>query len=659
MVVLAAAGLASRAGKVETTSDPAVLLPDGAESVRALRAIERFPSGDETSLVVVAFRAGGLTADDRSRLAALRRKLGGTMSPPRYSGDGSGGVLISTIRDSGEDAVVAAAERARDAAATLDRGGLDVAVTGGAGFAADVEDVFGGIDGVLLIGAGSLVLILLILIYRSPVFWVIPFFTVLLAEGASRGCQFFLGEAGLSLTGQATGIASVLTFGAATDYALLLVARYREELVRQEDRHSAMRSALRSAGPAIVASALTVVLALLTLLLARVGGTRALGPLSATGVLLAMLLSLTVLPATLLIAGRRAFWPRIPRYGSTPPDPLRGVWGRLGHRVERRPRPVWVGGAAILLVLALGLTRLDLGLAQDEQFAGEPEAVAGQQLLARGGFPPAGPDALQVVVPDAERTGAVAAALRRVPAVAGVGRPERGEPGALLGVSLRADPYSVAALDAVPVVRRSVRGGGGAGTLVGGQVAEDHDTREAAERDNLVVVPAALAVVLLILVALLRAVVLPLLLIVTVIASFAAAFGAGVIVSDLVFGFAGVETTLPLIAFIFLVALGVDYNIFLVARAREETRQRPSGEGMLRALAATGAVITSAGIVLAGTFSILGLIPFVALIELGFIIAFGVLIDTLLVRSIIVPALVWDVGPRVWWPSRLGRIANG
>ena len=630
-----------------------MLLPEGAESVRALRAIERFPSGDVTSAVVVAFRRGGLTAADRGRLATLRRELGGATAPPRYSENGSAGVLISTFSDLGEEEIVAEAERIRRAATRLDRGGLDVAVTGGAGFAADVEGVFGGIDGILLIGAGSLVLILLILIYRSPIFWVIPFFTVLLAEGASRGSQYFLGEAGLALTGQATGIASVLTFGAATDYALLLVARYREELLRQEDRHRAMRSALRSAGPAIAASALTVILALLTLLLARVGGTKALGPLSAAGVLMAMLFSLTVLPATLLIAGRRAFWPRIPRYGATPPDPRRGLWGRLGERVQRRPRPVWLGGAAVLAILALGLTQLDLGLAQDEQFAGEPEAVAGQRLLVRGGFPPAGPDALQVVVPNPGRAGAVAAALRRLPSVAAVTRPERGEPGALLGVRLRADPFSAAALAAVPAVRRSAHARGGPGTLVGGQVAEDRDTREAAERDNRVVVPVALALVALILVLLLRALVLPLLLIVTVIASFAAAFGAGVIVSDLVFGFAGVETTLPLIAFIFLVALGVDYNIFLVARAREEALRHGSDEGMLRALAATGAVITSAGVVLAGTFSILGLIPFVALIQLGFIIAFGVLLDTLLVRSIIVPALVWDVGPRVWWPSRL------
>jgi RND superfamily putative drug exporter len=662
LVILVAGALASRAGKVETTGDPAVLLPEGAESVRALKDIERFRSGDVTSAVVVAYRDGGLRADDRERLDALKRELDaaelprtGPVAPARYSEDGAAGVVIAGLRDTGEDEVVDAVRRIRAAAAAAEGFGLEIAVTGGAGFAADVEGVFGGIDGVVLIGAGSLVLLLLILIYRSPIFWVIPFFTVMLAEGASRGWQYVLGELGLSLTGQATGIASVLTFGAATDYALLLVARYREELIVHEDRHVAMRAALQSAAPAIIASALTVAFALLTLLLADVGGTKALGPLSASGVLLAMLFSLTILPATLLIAGRRAFWPRIPRYGAAVPDPDDGLWGRLGERIRRRPRPVWLAGAAVLAVLALGLVQLDLGLAQDEQFAGKPEAIEGQELLARGGFPPVSPDALQVVVRDAARADAVTAALRRLPSVASVADPERGEPGALLGVRVRADPFGAEALAAVPEIRRSARRAGGPDTLVGGQLAEDLDTREAAERDNLVVVPVALAAVLLILIALLRALVLPVVLIVTVIASFAAAFGAGVVVSDVVFGFDGVETTLPLIAFIFLVALGVDYNIFLVARAREETARHGSDQGMLRALAATGAVITSAGIVLAGTFSILGLIPFVGLVELGFIIAFGVLLDTLLVRSVIVPAVVWDAGPRVWWPSALGR----
>ena len=652
MVLLVAGGLASQAGKVVLTSDPAVLLPDGAESVRALRAIERFPSGDVTPAVIVATRPGGLTDGDGESLRRLDTDLpgAGAPSPPRMSDDGAAAVVVVPFSGVADDRLVAAVERLRERLTALEQDGLETYVTGGAGFAADVSDVFGGINGTLLIGAATIVLILLVLIYRSPVFWLIPFFTVLLAEGASRGTQYLLGEAGFSITGQAAGTASVLVFGAATDYALLLVARYREELSRRQDTHEAMRVALRGAAPAIVASAMTVVLALLTLVLARVGSSEALGPLAASGVFLAMVFSLTLLPATLLIAGRRAFWPRIPRPGAEPPDPLAGRWGRLGTRIRRRPRPVWLGGTAALVVLALGLTQLELGLAEGEQFAGEVEAVEGAEVLARSGFAGGGAP-LQVVVPEAGRAGAVAEAVSGLDGVAGVGEPERGEPGARLDVSLAVDPYGERALALVPEVRRAAREAD-PGALVGGSLAEDYDTREAAERDNVVVMPAALAIVLLILFALLRAIVLPLLLIATVVLSFAAAFGVGVLASDLVFGFAAIETTLPLIAFVFLVALGVDYNIFLVARAREEASEHGTADGMHRALASTGAVITGAGVVLAGTFSILALIPFVALVQLGVIIALGVLLDTLLVRSVIVPAMVWDAGPRVWWPGR-------
>jgi putative drug exporter of the RND superfamily len=652
LAVLVAAALASQAGKVQYTSDPAVLLPEGAESVRALRAIERFPSGDVTPAVIVVSRRDGLTAADRERLGALHEQIGrerlpgaGRASPPEVSDDGTAAVLVVPFTGVEEEALVDAVATLRERTAALERAGLEAYVTGGAGFVADVSDVFGGIDGVLLGGAATIVLILLVLIYRSPVFWLIPFFTVLMAEGASRGTQYLLGEAGFSITGQAAGIASVLTFGAATDYALLLVARYREELHEREDTHEAMRHALQGAAPAILASGMTVVLALLTLLLARVGSSQALGPLAAAGVFGAMVLSLTLLPASLLAAGRRAFWPRVPRAGE--PQPAGGRWQRLGERTRRRPRPVWLGGTAVLVLLALGLTQLDLGLAESEQFAGDVEAVEGQEVLTRAGFPGGGA-ALQVVVPEAGRAAAVAEAIGAVDGVDRVGAPERGDPGALLAVSLALDPYGARALSMVPEVRRAA-----GGALVGGSLAEDYDTRQAAERDNLVVVPAALAVVLLILFALLRAVVLPLILIATVVLSFASALGVGVLASELIFGFAGLETTLPLIAFVFLVALGVDYNIFLVARARAEAEQHGTDDGMLRALAATGAVITSAGIVLAGTFSILTLIPFVALVQLGVIIAFGVLLDTLLVRSVIVPALVWDAGRRVWWPARL------
>lgn len=656
LFTLLAGGLASQAGNSEMASGPTVRLPAGSESRAALDAVDQFPTSDVTTAVTVAYRDGGLTATDRAGLRQLRTDIGaldlpGTVhsSPVRPSDNGSGAVLRTQLGGLDDDAVDEAVEAIRSEVADVEGDSLRVAVTGEAAFSADIASIFDGINGILLIGAAALVLLLLIAVYRSPVFWLIPFVTVLLAEGAQRGAQYFLGQSGLPITGQAAGIASVLTFGAATDYALLLVARYREELLVRDDRHEAMRRALRSATPAIVASAGTVVLALLTLLLAEVGSSSALGPLGATGVLLAMVLSLTLLPALLLIAGRGAFWPRVPRVGSSPPDPLRGVWGRLGRRVRRHPRPVWSIGAAALVVLSLGLTQLTFGLAPDAQFATEKGSVTGQKLLDTAGFDISTPG-IRVVVPDRDRAEQVVAALDDTPDVARTDVAERGRSGALLNVTLRADRFSAAALSSVPDVRAAVHEAA-ADAVVGGQDAQEFDTRQAATRDNYVVVPVVLAVVLLILLLLLRALVLPLLLMASVLLSAAAAFGVGVLISHGALGYAGMSASVPLIAFVFLVALGVDYNIFLIDRARQEAREHGTSAGLLRALASTGGVITSAGIVLAGTFSILILIPFVPLIQVGMIIAFGVLLDTLIVRSIIVPAAVWDIGSTVWWPA--------
>jgi len=396
-----------------------------------------------------------------------------------------------------------------------------------------------------------------------------------------------------------------------------------------------------------------VVAGLLTLTLAEVRGTASLGPLGAAGVALALVFSLTALPATLLLAGRRAFWPAIPRVGSAERE-RRGVWARLGARIARRPRPIWIGASAILLVLALGLANVDTSLSDEGRFTREVEAVTGQELLAAS-FPAGTSSAVNVIVPDPARVPAVRRALAEADGlVASVGQAEMGPPGALVPVVLRANPYAPEALDAIPALRDVVRAAA-PGALVGGQVAQDADLRDAARRDTLVVPPAALAVVLAILVVLLRSLLAPVLLLLTVVASFAAALGAGVLVSDRVFGFPAIDPTLPVSAFIFLVALGVDYNIFLMARAREEAERQGTRAGILAALAVTGGVITSAGVVLAGTFAVLAVLPLVALAQLGFIVAFGVLLDTLLVRSVLVPALVHDIGPAVWWPSRLGR----
>ncbi len=505
-------------------------------------------------------------------------------------------------------------------------------------------------------------LVLLILIYRSPIFWLVPFFTVLLTEGASRGMAALLGEAGLTINGQNAGILSVLVFGAATDYALLLVARYREELRREQDAGTAMAAALRGAAPAILASGGTVIAGLLTLVLADVDSTASIGPLGAVGVALALALSLTVLPATLVLAGRRAFWPYVPRVSDAAPDPAdddrdHRVWRALGRRIEAHPRRLWLGATAVLVVLALGLTGIDTSLTQEQQLRGNPEAVTGQALLADH-FPAGSSAPASVVVPPGGDVAAVRAAVERSDAAAGIQRAEEGDPGTQLSVVLAADPFSEEAVAAIPALRDAVHAAD-PDALVGGQTAQSYDLRQAAERDNLAIPPLTLLVVFLILVALLRAVVAPLLLLAATALSAAAALGAGVVIFGHVLDLPAVDPALPLLAFVFLVALGIDYTIFLMARAREETAKRGTRRGVLAALAVTGGVITSAGVVLAGTFSALAVLPLVLLTELGTVVAFGVLLDTLLVRSVLVPALVHDVGERVWWPSRPARDDDG
>lgn len=694
--VLLAGGLSSQSGKLEAVqkSDTADFLPGNAESVAALEAARRFPSGDVSPAVVVVARDSGLTAADRAALAQLRREAGGgagglalplavsRLPPVTVSRDGEAALLAVPLRATDGDAVAEAVKQLRDALERAAPAGLDTAVTGPAGFTTDLKDVFAGADTRLLAVTGLLVLVLLILIYRSPIFWLVPFFTVLLTEGASRGMAALLGEAGLTINGQNAGILSVLVFGAATDYALLLVARYREELRRHEDAGEAMRVALRGAAPAILASGGTVIAGLLTLVLADVDSTASIGPLGAVGVALALTMSLTVLPATLVIAGRRAFWPYVPRVvagaagddADEADDPgAHRVWHALGRRIAAHPRRMWLGATVVLAVLALGLTGIDTSLTQEQQLRGNPEAVQGQALL--GDHFPAGSSApASVIVPagggaasgasgasggaasgggDAD---AVRAAIERAPddVAAGVQRVERGEPGTQISVVLAADPFSQEAVAAIPRLRALVQAVAPE-ALVGGQTAQSYDLREAAERDNLVIPPLTLLVVLLVLIALLRAVVAPLLLLAATALSAAAALGAGVLIFGHVLDLPAVDPALPLLAFVFLVALGIDYTIFLMARAREETHKRGTRRGVLAALAVTGGVITSAGVVLAGTFSALAVLPLVVLTELGTVVAFGVLLDTLLVRSVLVPALVHDVGPRIWWPSKLAR----
>jgi len=635
-------------------------LPGDAESTKALTATERFQGGELAPLVIVYRREGGLTVADKRKIAAdratvnkLKQRNTSQFTAPVFSRDGTAAIVQAQVKGDGEaetilDPVDAVRERVSDPG-----GGLQAKVTGPAGYAADQIKVFEGINGALL-GAGLLlVLVLLALIYRSPLFLWIPLLAIIFAEIATRSIGYGLTELGVTVNGQSSAILSILVLGVGTDYALLLVARYREELRKHEDKHEAMALALRTAGPAIFASGMTVIAALLCLTLADVNGTSGLGPIGALGVAVAMLAMLTLLPAWLVIWGRRAFWPRVPRFGTEGADEMHGAWRRVGDRVARRPRRIWVGTVALLLVLSLGLLNFDTGLTSGNGFRDDVEAVAGQELLALS-FPSGSNAPADVIVPDRARAEVVAKAVANAPGVASVRPVKRSsEDGVLLAAVLEPDPFSTEAFDLIPGIRAAAKRAGGEATVVGGGTAVEYDLRESAARDNKVIVPIALAVVLLILILLLRALVAPIMLIVTVILSFAASLGVGAIVFDVVFGFPGSDPSLPLFAFIFLVALGIDYNIFLMARVREETQRHGTREGMLRGLAVTGAVITSAGVVLAGVFSVLGVLPLVFLTEIGFVVAFGVLLDTFLVRSVLVPALTFEIGPKIWLPSKL------
>ncbi len=668
--LLVAVAIGPLSGKFEDAqkNDPIDYLPGSAESVKALEALEDFPSADQADAITVFRREGGLTAADRSAIErtraavdAKRREGVGQTSEPVISKDRTTALLSTPIDAAGGD--TEASDRLIDTTDDIKAqlaglpGGLKAKVTGPAGFSADAIDVFGDINGTLLIFTAALVLLLLVAIYRSPIFWAIPFFTVLLAETSARGFGYLLAEAGVTINGQSGGILPVLVFGAGTDYALLMVSRYREELRRHEDKHDAIRVTLQRTSPVVLASGLTVMAALLTLSFAEVNGTAGLGPIGAMGVGLAMISMLTMLPALLTLCGRRAFWPYIPRFGSEGPDETHGVWRRIAEWVGRGPRRVWIGTTAVLAVMAIGLVQLNGDLTSGNGFRDDVDSVQGQDLLAQG-FPAGGGAPTEVIVADESKLADVRAALARAPGVAEVSPgEERGPTGTKLEATLERDPLSTSAFALIPGVRDAVHAVAGDAALVGGSTAAEHDLRESAARDNVVIVPIALVVVFGILAALLRAVVAPLVLIGTVILSFLAALGIGTFFFENVFDFPGIDPAMPLFAFIFLVALGIDYNIFLMARVREETFTHGTRNGTIRGLAVTGAVITSAGLVLAGTFSVLGVLPLVFLTEIGFTVAVGVLIDTFLVRSLLVPALVLELGDRVWWPSALARTA--
>jgi putative drug exporter of the RND superfamily len=654
------------AGKLNSAqqNDSSAWLPNNAESTQVVELAERFtPSDVFPALVVYERPDGAVTPADQAKAAAdVQRFAGipdvsGEVLGPIPSEDGQALQVVVPIKvaeeGNGWEALAPKIQEMRSIA-QAGAGGLGVYVTGPAGYFADFSEVFSGFDARLLYITAVIVIVILLLTYRSPTLWLLPLTTVFVALTAAQAMIYLLArDAGLTVNAQSAFILTVLVFGAGTDYALLLTARYREELRRHADRHEAMAVALGRATPAIIASAATVILSLLTLLVAELNSTKSLGPVMAIGVAVGLLAMITLLPALLVIFGRWVFWPLRPALGSAEPTE-RGLWARIGQRMARRPRAVWIVTAVVLGAMALGVTQLEAnGLQSKDSFRTEPEAVAGEAVLARHFAAGAG-NPVQVIG-RAEAAGQLQAAVSATPGVTAVTRPVVRDGYAYVEGTLTSSADSQAGFDTVDRLRASMHAIPGADAKVGGGSAVNLDIQRATRHDRNLVVPLVLLVVLVILGLVLRAVVAPLLLVATVVLSFAAALGVSALVFEHVFGFAGADPAFPLWTFVFLVALGTDYNIFLMTRVHEESKRHGTRRGALIGLAATGGVITSAGIVLAGTFAALGTLPLVFITEIGFAVAFGVLLDTFVVRSVLVTALNLDVGRWIWWPSSLHR----
>jgi RND superfamily putative drug exporter len=661
LIILGVAG--PLAGKLTGAqqNDNSAWLPGNAEATEVMELSTRFQPDDIAPAVIVYERPAGITPADRAKaaadVAALQRVPGvtGEVAGPVPSPDGQALQVIVPVKvdADGWDAVVDVVAGIKTVTGT-GGDGLTVALTGPAGTAADSAKAFEGIDSALLYTTLAVVTEILLITYRSPVLWLLPIISAGAALAGAQALIYLLAEhAGLVVNAQSAGILTVLVFGAGTDYALLLIARYREELRRHTDRHEAMALALHRAGPAIIASAATVAIGMSILTFAEVNSTSGLGPVAALGIVVGLLAMITLLPAMLVICGRWLFWPVRPAYGSAEPTAT-GVWARLGNRISRRPRTVWLTTAAVLGLMSLGLLQLSAnGLSTADSFTSEQPSVAGEQVLSRHFA--GGQGQPVTVIAAASQAEPVRAAFAGTPGIAAVGQPiVRGDL-VLFNGTLQAAPDSTEAQRTVGLVRDAVHAVPGADAKVGGLTAMTVDINAANKHDNRLIIPLVLLVVLVILALLLRAVVAPLILIATVVLSFAAALGVSVLMFRHVFGFAGEDTSFPLYVFVFLVALGIDYNIFLMTRVREEAQQHGPRRGALIGLAATGGVITSAGIVLAGTFAALASLPLVAFAEIGFAVAFGVLLDTLVVRSVLVTALNLDLDRWMWWPGRLSR----
>ena len=661
-------------------------LPKGAEATKAQDAIAAFTSGETFNFPTLILFEGKA---DPETFAVINQKLStageltlagtdakisdyimdGAQITAFPSEDGKAilgnvpldGNSISKLLPNDEPVLPAVVEALREYVAPIaDDLGIETYVTGPGGLLGDLFGAFGTLDSTLLLTTLGVVALILIFVYRSPVLWIIPLLSAMFALTTAGGIVYLLAKNDIiDVDGQSQGILSVLVIGSATDYALLLIARYREELHLHESRFDAMKAAYKGVWEPILASGSTVSISLLILLFSQLTNTAGLGPIGAIGIVCAMITILTLLPALLLVFGRWIFWPRRPLFDGDD-HVMSGTWSKVAQTIGRNHRKAWVITGTVLLALAFTSTTLKAdGIGTVDTFTGNPESVVGQKLLLKH-FPGGEGDPTQVVV-SANKLDEVALALSAAPGVTNVvPMMDPMNPSALkivdgkaiLNLTLDKAPDSVEAGNDIPKIRQ-IAHAKDPSSLVGGTSAVYFDVRTANNQDNRTIIPIILIVITIILGLLLRSILSAIVLLGTVVLSYFATLGVCALVFNHVFGFAGGDNSFPLFAFIFLVALGIDYNIFLMTRVREESQKIGTREGVIKGVTVTGAVITSAGIVLAATFAVLGLLPLVPLAELGFAVAFGVLLDTIIVRSILVPALVHEIGPKIWWPSKL------
>ena len=654
------------------TNDQASFLPASAEATRALEWQDKFRDSDALPAVVLVTSESEFDQQDAAALAQELSDfeyLDGEVTGPFLAEDALAVELLIPISgevkaDEGVDSLRALVQQVLPEGAT----GY---VTGPAGFSADLIEAFGGIDGILLGVALGAVLVILLLVYRSLLLPFTVLLTSMMALCAAIVLVYFMADAGwIRLDGQSQGILSILVIGAATDYSLLLVARHKEALAAGQAKWQAVRTAMRGSFEPIVASGGTVTVGLLCLLFSDLNSNKALGPIAASGIIFSIIAALSFLPAVLGLLGRAAYWPFAPSPESHGEHVKvrRGLWGRIADFVARHSRILWIATTLVLIAGALGMTQLKAtGVPQSELVISQSEARDGQLALAEHFPGGSGSPAVAIVdqgladelLQDIDQLPGVDSAYLQAedggPAMAERGRdPQVVEGRSLISITLADPADSSAAKDTVTDLRELVHAQDPEG-LVGGTTATQVDTAATAIADLFKIIPLILAAILVILMLLLRSVLAPILLILTTVLSYGTAMGVSALVFNHVFGFPGADPAVPLFGFVFLVALGVDYNIFLMTRVREEALKHGTIAGVHRGLEVTGGVITSAGVVLAATFAALGIIPIMFLVQLGFIVAFGVLLDTLLVRTLLVPALVHEIGRKVWWPSKLAR----